>query len=344
MSRRFVAQRGPTRVVFGVGSWDEVADEVARLGAERVLLVATPRGAADAAPIATALGERSAGVLAIAAEHVPAEIAARGRAAAGAAGADAVLAVGGGSAIGLGKAIALDGVARLIALPTTYSGSEMTAIYGITEAGAKRTGTDERVRAALVIYDPRATLALPRDTTAASLWNAMAHAVQALWSPGLDPAASADAEEALRLLAGSLPRLWVAPDDLDARTAALEGSYLAGGSLAAAGTGLHHKLVHILGGSFSLPHARTHAALLPRVIAANRDAAPDAIARIGRALGADDGVAAMRALAAAVDAPDLRALGLDPSQLDPVVDAVLASAPRNPRPLERAWLRALLGV
>ncbi|MCB9565087.1 MAG: iron-containing alcohol dehydrogenase [Kofleriaceae bacterium] len=345
MSRRFVAQRGATRVVFAAGAWEQVGTEAARLGVSRVLIVATPGRRAAAEAVAAALGARAAGIAAIAVEHVPVEVAARARRAADDARADAVLAIGGGSAIGLGKAVALEGRARLIALPTTYSGSEMTSIWGLTDGGVKRTGRDDRVRAQLVLYDPRATVGLPVGTSADSLWNAAAHAVEALWFPDVDPISELVAEEALRLIARALPAVVARPDDVAARTDALEGAFLAGATLADAGTGLHHKLCHVLGGMLGLPHAATHAALLPHVVRFHRAAAPRAMTRIARALGAADAADRLTALAARSPRRDLASLlGATPAAtiIERVIDAVLAAPPPGPRPLDRDGLRGLL--
>jgi homogentisate 1,2-dioxygenase len=339
MSRTFRARRGATRILFGPGSWAELPAEARDLGVERALVVSTPGREADARRVAAGLAERAASVLAIAVEHVPAEVAERARRAAGEARADAVIAVGGGSAIGLGKAVALDTGARLIALPTTYSGSEMTSIYGITGQGEKRTGRDERVRAALVLYDPVETLRLPRAASIASMWNAMAHAVQALWTAHLDPAALLGAERGLGLLARSL----LAPlDDLAVRADALEGAYLAGAAIDAAGTGLHHRICHVLGGALGLHHADSHAAVLPHMVAFNRAAAPEALAAVARALSAVDPVSALAGLAAASGAPDLARAGLSQTDIDRVVAAALASPVENPRPVDEPSLRALL--
>lgn len=323
----FQAQHVTTRILFGTGCWSALPHELARLAIERALLVATPRGEAEARAVAAALGTRSLGVLAIAAQHVPAEIAERARRAAAEAHADAVIAVGGGSAIGLGKAVALDGAARLVALPTTCSGSEMTSIYGITGGQEKRTGRDERVRAALVLYDPAAVATVPAAAWTASVWNAMAHAVQALWSAdGLDPAAALAAERALQLLAGSLT-------DGD-RAAALEGANLAGRALDAAGTGLHHRVCHVLGGMLGLVHASTHAALLPHMLRLN--GASEAMAR---ALGAVDPVAAIANLAAATGVEPVR---LPADAIERVVEAALATPAKSPRPVDAAALREVL--
>jgi homogentisate 1,2-dioxygenase len=337
MTTTFTAQHASTRIVFGAGSWSALPDELARLGAERALLVSTPRGEGEARAVAAGLGGRARGVLAIAAQHVPAELADRARHAAAEARADVVVAVGGGSAIGLGKAVALDGTARLVALPTTCSGSEMTSIYGITGGKEKRTGRDDRVRAALVLYDPAATAEVPAAASVASMWNAMAHAVQALWSADqLDPAAALAAERGLELLAASLLRVAAAPGDLAARTDALEGACLAGRALDAAGTGLHHRVCHVLGGMLGLVHASAHAALLPHMVRMN-----GATPAMARALGAVDPVAALAGLAAASGIEPLR---LAAGDIDKVVEAALAAPAANPRPVSAAALREVLSA
>ena len=324
MSRRFSVQRGTTRVVFATGALDRIPRELADLAAQRVMVVCTPGRKAAATELADRLGARCVGTLAIARQHVPTEVVEQAQSAVTKAGADAVLAYGGGSAIGLCKAIALRSPVRVIAVPTTYSGSEMTSIYGVTSGGEKKTGRDERARPALVIYDPELTRALPRDVTVTSLWNAMAHAAEALWNEHIDRGTKLAAEEALRLIASSMTRLAASPDDGDAREAALEGAYLAGAAFADAGSGLHHKLCHVLGGLFDLPHAATHTVLLPHVVRFQREAAPEAMAAIARALGVLDPALGMERLARATGAPlSLEGLGMPRDGIAKAADAAL---------------------
>src|SRR5512140_1468025 len=197
MGRQFSVRRGTSTVVFGAGTSADRLGETESLGLKRVLVVCTPGRAKDAARLAARLGERGAGVFAEAREHVPVETVKAARKALDAAGADGVLALGGGSAIGLAKALALETAVRIVAVPTTYSGSEMTSVYGVTQGGEKRTGRDARVRPALVVYDPDRTATLPRAVALPSLWNAMAHAVEALWVNDADRGAHAVAEDAL---------------------------------------------------------------------------------------------------------------------------------------------------
>jgi homogentisate 1,2-dioxygenase len=337
MTRRFSMQRGTTRVVFGAGEAARVGGELEALGAQRVLVLSTPGRKDDAAAIAAALGARAAGTIAIAREHVPVEVVEEARREAERKDADFALAFGGGSAIGLAKALALSGRVRVAAVPTTYSGSEMTPVYGTTQAGEKKTGRDERARPVLVVYDPTLTLGLPRDVTVTSGWNAMAHAVEALWSD-VDRATVLAAEASLGLLAGALPRLATQPGDAHAREEALEGAYLAGMAFADAGAGLHHRLCHVLGGMFGLPHAATHAVLLPHVTRYQRQREPRAMSAIARALGAVDAVDAIERLAHATGAPaSLQKLGMPRDGIARAVDAFLAK-----QKIDRTALTSLL--
>jgi maleylacetate reductase len=286
----FVQPGLPVRVVFGAGRRAALPDEVERLGIAHPLLITTPskRDLADA--IAAQL-PGCAGVFDRVVMHVPIEVAREGRAEARRRGADGCVALGGGSAIGLAKAIALELDMPIIALPTTYSGSEMTAIQGLTEGGVKRTHRDPRMLPRTVIYDPELTVTLPASIAGPSGMNAMAHCVEAFYAADADPLLSLAAEEGIRALARSLPRLVDRPD-LEASAEALYGAWLAGMALGA-GIALHHKLCHTLGGSFDLPHAPTHTVMLPYSAHYNRDAAPDAMARIARALGVLDAPAGL---------------------------------------------------
>ena len=239
----------------------------------------TPRRDATIENVLGELGNKLAGVCDLAAMHVPADRVQRAVAEVDRVRPDVLLAVGGGSAVGLAKAIARERPLPIVAVPTTYAGSEMTSIWGVTSGDTKTTGRDPAVAPRLVIYDPVLTLSLPPHTSAASGMNAMAHAVEAMYAPNASPIAAAAADEAIRTLARALPSVVAAPRDLDARALALRGAHAAAVALELAPMGLHHKLCHVLGG-FGLPHAATHAALLPHVVAFNAPAAPEAMARI----------------------------------------------------------------
>jgi alcohol dehydrogenase class IV len=341
--KTFVHQAAATRVVFGAGTLARLADEVARLGARRALVLCTPGQRALGERAAALLGERAAGVFAGAAMHVPIETARAAREEARRIGADSTVAIGGGSTTGLAKAIALDSGLPIVAVPTTYAGSEMTAVYGLTEGGAKRTGRDERVRPKCVLYDPELTLALPWGVTVTSTFNAIAHAAEGLYAPDGNPIVALMAEEGIRASAAALPRLQAAARDADARSDALFGAWLCGSVMGLITVGLHHKLCHTLGGSFNLPHADVHTVVLPHALAYNAQAAPEAMARIARALGTSDAACGLFDLAGRLGAPtSLAAIGMPADGLDRAADLAVQTPYPNPRPLERTALRALL--
>ena len=339
----FVYDALPGRVVFGVGSLDTIADEVARLGVAKALVLATPPQRAQAEDVARRLGAAAAGVFAEAEMHVPIEVAARARDEARRLGADACVAVGGGSTTGLGKAIALTYGLPIIAVPTTFAGSEMTPIWGLTEDGIKKTGRDPKVLPKTVIYDPTLTLTLPAAIAGPSGMNAIAHCVEALYAENANPIISMMAEEGIRALARSLPEVIAQPASLEARGDAQYGAWLAGAALGSVGMALHHKLCHTLGGSFNLPHAETHTIVIPHATAYNRDAAPEAMGRIARAMGGDDPAGAIYDLGVAIGAKmALRDLGMTEADLDRAADIAVENPYYNPRPVTRAGIRALL--
>ncbi|HYJ96853.1 MAG TPA: maleylacetate reductase [Burkholderiaceae bacterium] len=337
------------RVVFGVGSLAQLPAELERLGAKRALVLSTPEQAASAAQVAKALGSRAAGTFDRAVMHVPLEIAEAARRMARELEADCCVTVGGGSTTGLGKAIALDSGLAVVAVPTTYAGSEMTPIYGLTEGGQKKTGRDVRVLPKTVVYDPDLTMTLPLALSVTSGLNAIAHAAEGLYTPEPNPIVALMAEEGIAALARALPVLHADIDDRHARHDALYGAWLCGAVLGHVAMGLHHKLCHTLGGTFNLPHAETHTVVLPHALAYNAAAAPEAMARIARALGRADGgdplsaARALHALATRLGAPTaLRDIGMPADGLDRAADLAVQTPYPNPRALERPPLRALL--
>ena len=334
----------PGRVVFGAGTLAQLPAEAERLGLQRVLVLSTPGHAAAAGRIAALLGTRAAGTFTKAAMHVPVDLANQAVAEARRLGADGTVAIGGGSTTGLAKAVALETGLPIIAIPTTYAGSEVTTMWGLTEGGTKRTGRTLQVLPKTVIYDPDLTLTLPLALTVTSAFNAMAHAAEGLYAPDGNPVVALMAAEGIRACAAALPPLAKDLRDAQARHDALYGAWLCGQVMGVATMGLHHKLCHTLGGSFGLPHAEVHTVLLPHALAYNAPAAPAAMARIAQALGRDgDAPLALWRLAKAHGAPlSLASIGMPEDGLDRAAD-IAASAPYpNPRPLERAALRALL--
>jgi maleylacetate reductase len=257
---------------------------------------------------------------------------------------DVVVAIGGGSAIGLAKAIALDRRVRIVAVPTTYAGSEATNVWGLTDGSGKRTGTDDRVLPETVVYDPALTLSMPADLAAASGLNAVAHCVDSFWGPNTDPIDTALAGEGLRALSAGLHALTVDAGDLSGRGRTQYGCYLAAVAFASAGSAMHHKICHVLGGRFDLPHAATHAIVLPYVLAYNAACAPAAAERIAAARGATDPVRGIEELRTLLGAPRaLREIGLRETDLPAAVAAALpAIPPSNPRPVDAGALGRLL--
>ncbi|MFT3666425.1 maleylacetate reductase [Piscinibacter sp.] len=339
----FAYSASAARIVFGAGSIDRLPAELDRLGVRRALVMCTPNQQEQAQAVADRLPGRVAGTFAEAAMHVPIEVARKAREAALALDADCALAVGGGSTVGLGKAIALESGLPIIAVPTTYAGSEATPIYGITEAGLKKTGRDPRVLPRVVIYDPELTLSLPLGLTVTSAINAIAHAAEGLYAHDGNPVIALMAEEGIRACAAALPPLHDDPCDLEARSRALYGAWLCGTVLGAVSMGLHHKLCHTLGGSFDLPHAEVHSVMLAHALHYNASAAPQAMARIAAALGATDAALGVYRLAQAHGAPlSLKAIGMPETGLDRAADLAVSTPYPNPRPLLRRALRDLL--
>jgi maleylacetate reductase len=336
----FVYEALPARVVFGVGSLQHLGEEVDRLGGRRVLAIAGKR-AIDG--LVGQLGGRWAASFTDVQQHVPVEAAARAAAAAAAAGADCLVAMGGGSATGMAKAVALEHPAPIVAVPTTYAGSEVTPIYGLTGPDGKHTGRDLRVLPKTVLYDPALTTGLPAEVTGPSGMNALAHAVEALYAPGANPVTSLLAEEGARVLHRALPRAVADPASLAARSDTLLGAFLAGASLAAAGVGIHHQLCHLLGGAYRLPHAELHAVVLPHAVRFVAPAARPQLARLAGSLGVDDVAGALWDLGRRLGTPaSLAELGLAEAELDRAATQAVATVVQTPRRAGVSELRALL--
>jgi maleylacetate reductase len=339
----FVHDSPAVRVHFGVGAVTAVPAEVDRLGGRRVLLVADTAAKAYADDLAERLADRVAARIDGVVVHVPATLAADATARARESAADLVVSLGGGSATGLAKAVALETSLPVLAVPTTYAGSEMTPIWGLTEGARKTTGRDPRVLPRAVVYDPALTVGLPVAVSAASGMNALAHCVEALYAPAASPVTAVLAEEGVRALADALPRVVAEPSSLDARGDALYGAWLAGWVLGVAGMGIHHKVCHVLGGTYDLPHGDVHSAVLPYATSFNAPYAAAAMARAARALGTANAAGALWDLATAIGAPtSLAVVGFRHADIDEAAGIVAAAPPDNPRPVDLAGVRELL--
>jgi alcohol dehydrogenase class IV len=339
----FVYASAPSRVVFGSGTLDRIADEVRALGCGRALVLSTPQQEADARRLAERLGPLGAGLFPGAVMHTPVEVTEQAMRVVREVGADCTVALGGGSTTGLGKAIALRTDLPQIVIPTTYAGSEATPILGETKDGLKTTQKSPKILPEVIVYDVDLTLTLPPGLTATSGMNAIAHAVEGLYTQDANPIVSLMAEEGIRALGSALPRIIRDPADREARSDALYGAWLCGVVLGSVGMALHHKLCHTLGGTFDLPHAETHTVVLPHAVAYNAPAAPEAMARVAKALGVKDAPQGLYDLAKGLGAPvALKDIGMPESGLDRAADLAVANPYWNPRPIERGAIRALL--
>ena len=317
------------RVLFGTGkAAAHLEREVQRLGAERIMLIASPRAHKLAAHITANIDlviNYDEVVM-----HVPVEVAHEASMMARENVADLLICVGGGSATGLAKAIALETGIPIIAIPTTYSGSEATNVWGLTEGSLKTTGINDVVLPTTVIYDADLTMSLPVDLSVASGLNGIAHCIDSMWGPRTNPINQVLASEGISALSDGLCAIIETADDIHGREQLFYGAYLSAAAFASAGSGLHHKICHVLGGTFDLPHAQTHATVLPYVLAFNMDAAPAAQDRIAGALGAPDALAGLRQLCMQLDAPtNLADYGFSQDHIAETVELTLAAVPEN---------------
>lgn len=339
----FIYTAQPARVVFGDGSLARVQREVEILGCRRAMVICTPRQRGQAEAVSDLLGPLAAGIYDGAQMHVPIESVRAAMAYVRSQQADCTVAIGGGSTVGLAKAIARECSLPIIAVPTTYAGSEMTPIFGITEGRRKTTGRDMKVLPRTVLYDPALSMALPLGLSIVSGINAIAHAAEGLYARDVNPVMVLMAEEGIRAMAGGLRGIHARVDDRKARSDCLYGAWLCGTVLGHVGMALHHKLCHTLGGTFNLPHAETHTIVLPHVLAYNSTAAPEAMARIARALDTGSAAQGMFELAASLGAPlALRDIGMEEADIDEACAVATANPYWNPRPVDEASLRMLL--
>ena len=331
------------RVLFGVGSRNTVADEVRRLGCSRALILSTPPQSSSALDLAAGLNDMLAGVFSRAAMHTPVEVTEDALRHVQEINADCIVAIGGGSTTGLGKAIAYRMNLPQIVIPTTYAGSEATPILGQTEDGVKTTLTDRKVLPEVILYDPELVATLPVGMTVTSALNAMAHAAEALYARDKSEDSSQLAIDGLTSFVKSLPKVMLDPEDLAAREETQRGAWACGAVLGRVGMALHHKLCHTLGGSFELPHAETHAIILPHAIHYNAQAVPGLLAPVTDLLDGSSPGMALWQFAKSMGAPlALRDLGLQAQDLDRVAEIATRNPYWNPREVTANGIRALL--
>ena len=333
----------PWNIVFGDNAVQRLPLFVNQLGFKKVLVLSTQEQAEQAQHLADLLGTSCVGIFSEAKMHVPIETYDKALEKVKQTGADCCVTIGGGSTTGLGKILSLKADIPFIAIPTTYAGSEMTNIWGITKEGKKYTGRDKRVIPVLTVYDPELTLDLPPEIAGPSGINAMAQAVVNIMTEKPNPIIAALAEDAIRALATSLPVIIKEPHNRQARSQALYGACLAGGALGTGVTGLHHRLCHILGGSYNTPHADTHTILLPHTIAFNSKAVPEGAKRVAAALNTHDAAWGIFDLLKVIGAKTaLREIGLKETDLDDVAALATQTPCSNPEPVTLEGVRELL--
>ena len=340
---KFVYDQQAARIVFGQGALAGLREELERLGLSRPLFISTPGRRKEAEAAAETLNGMAAGIYSGAVMHVPVETIRTAVDATQQHKADAIISFGGGSAIDTSKAVGLELRVPIVAVPTTYGGSEVTPFYGFTEDGIKKGKRDRAMLPKTVIYDPLLTLSLPANVSGPSGINAIAHCVEGLYARNANPVMSLLAAESIRALSRSLPIVVKEPSNIDARSDALYGAWLAGMVLGSVGMAVHHSISHVLGGTFKLPHADVHTVILPHAAAFNRDAAPKAMRIVADALGGSDAAQSLSDLAVRIGAPtSLKQIGMPRDQLDRAAQLIVDHPYPNPRPVEYAGIRQLL--
>jgi maleylacetate reductase len=306
-------------------------------------VISTPDQSETAGEFAAMIGGRAGIVYPGAAQHTPTSVTESALQAVHSVGANGCLAIGGGSTTGLSKALALRLDLPQVVVPTTFAGSEMTSILGQTEAGRKTTLVDPKVLPETVIYDPDLLATLPRRIAGPSALNSVAHCMEALYAPDTNPITQLMAEEAIRAFGEAIPVFMGEGDPTRAYEQGLYGAWLGGICLGSTTMGIHHKICHTLGGTFDLNHADIHCLMLPYTAAYNREAAPEAMDAIARALGTSDGPEGLYGLMqVAGRVKSLRDFGLSEADLDKASDMAVQNPYSNPRPVTREGVRQML--
>ncbi|KAI0477491.1 putative maleylacetate reductase [Xylariaceae sp. FL0804] len=341
----FEYNSSPARVVFGSGTIKKIPDELSRAKVSKPFLLSTPQQVDHINLLKGILGDVVAGVFTEATMHTPVEVTEKALAQLKSAGADCIVSIGGGSTVGLGKALSIRTGLYHLTVPTTYAGSEVTPILGETDGGKKTTRSDPKILPSTVVYDADLTMSLPVTLSATSGVNAIAHAVEALYSRTTNPIINLLAQEGVKALADSLPTLISEPSSKQARSSALYGAWLCGTCLGSVGMSIHHKLCHTLGGSFNLPHADTHTIVLPHALSYNAPKIPEAMEKLAAALPESQGDATtgLNVLLQKLKVErGLKALGMKEDDIDKAADIAVSNPYWNPRPIERGPIRELI--
>ena len=330
-------------VHFHAGIRHELDSFIKEIGCSRALVLSTPEQTDLAQDLAEKLGSITVGVFTGAKMHTPVEVTITALKHTKSVNADCLVSVGGGSTTGLSKAIALHTDLPQIIIPTTYAGSEATPILGQTEDGIKTTIKDDKVLPEVILYDPELVVTLPLELSVTSGLNAMAHAVEGLYAKDRSDDSTQLAMDGLQYFVLSLPKVLVDLEDIKAREDTLRGAWACGTVLGNVGMALHHKLCHTLGGSFDLPHAETHAIILPHAIAYNELVVPDLLEPLGVMLNNLDIGKAVWEFAKSLGAPlSLSELGMEEGDIDLAVDIAVKNPYWNPREITREGIHELL--
>ena len=333
----------PWNIVFAPGAVSRLPEELDKLGLNRALVLSTPEQTEHASLLSNLLQAKAVGEFTKAVMHVPVATVDAALKVAEDVQADCSVAIGGGSTTGLGKALALKLKLPNVVVPTTYAGSEMTNVWGMTRDGVKQTGRDDIVVPNLTIYDPELTVGLPPGISGPSGINAMAQAVVNVTAASPNPMITALALDGIRALARSLPRVMKTPDSIEARSEALYGACLCGGALGVGVTGLHHRICHTLGGTYNTSHADTHAIILAHTVGFNATAVPFATAQVADALGCADAAQGIFELLNKVSKKTkLSDLGIVEGDLDRIAKLTVEKNIANPKAVTEQAVREII--
>lgn len=333
----------PSKVVFGENAALKLKDEISALGGARVMIACSKGMRGRIEHVIEALGDMCVALYDGAEPHCPEAVAMAAIDLFKEKKCDIIVAVGGGSTIGIGKAIALRTDAPLIVVPTTPCGSESTPIYGMLIGNTKKTGRDAKVIARTSIYDPALTTSMSAHHTATIGMNSLAHCVEALYGQSASPISDLYAAEGIKALTKGLRGSLADGNDLAARSQVLYGGMLSGYCVTLAGIAIHHKLCHVLGGHHGIPHGESNSVILPYAVAYNETAAPKAMEKIMAAMGTDSASGGIYDFATEMKVPkSLKELGMKESDLDIAAEETVRTTPYSPKPAQVKSVREML--
>jgi len=335
--KSFIHNSLPARVIFGNGSIQLLGDEITKLGAKSPLFCCTPGRENESKFLIESLNLVNAKLCPIAEQYIPLPMVKEGRRLAKKHRADCAVSYGGGTAVGLAKAIALEQEIPVISVVTTFSGSETTDLQAILTDGLRVGYKSEWILPKIIIYDPEAAMGVPVEILIPSGVNAIAHGVESCYSQGATPVNNLIAGEGISAMASALKRISSGEDNSNARGDGLYGAWLCGTSLGSAGVALHHKFAHVLGSTFALEHSMVHTAALPYSVAYTAPGAPEAMKHISAALGSNGTPAAtaLYELNKEIGAPtSLKEIGMPLEGIEKAARMIAENPYPNPVPVK----------